>query len=157
MDLTIRSLNFRVESLGSVCLSNPINSGPSVRKTAIAATSETFVGSSSKVNSLVNRKSIKGKGSIIEELDEIMETLNLEESSGYLDTASDKNLDNIKNHSEEDFIAYCGNISGNSEDAWRSGLRLHDDEQIIPSSRQYTSNWHQVYVIINDTSKEFDA
>jgi hypothetical protein len=86
-----------------------------------------------------------------------METLNLEELSGYLDTASDKNLGNIKNPSEEDFIAYCGDISGNSEDGWRSGLRLHDDEQIIASSRQYTSNRHQVYIIINDTSKEFDA
>jgi hypothetical protein len=68
-----------------------------------------------------------------------------------MDVASDKNLGNINNHTEEDFIAYCGDVSGNSEDAWRSGLRLHDDEQIMhsSSSRHYASNRHHVYVIIN--------
>jgi hypothetical protein len=49
--------------------------------------------------------------------------------------------------------------SGNSEGAWRLDLQLHDDEQMIPSSslNQYTSNKHQVYVLISDTSEEFDA
>jgi hypothetical protein len=122
------------------------------------ATSETLVGSSSKVNSPVSIKPMKSKGSTIEELDKIMETPDLEESSGYPDTASDKNLGNINNHSEENFVAYRSDVSGNSEGAWRPGLKLHDDEQIIPSScsSQYASN-RQMYVIINDTSEEFDA
>jgi hypothetical protein len=159
MDMTIGSFNFRVGSLGSVRLSDPINLGLSAGKTAIVATSEVLVGSSSKVNSLVSIKPMKIKGSTIEELDKIMETLDLEESSGYPDTASDKNLGNINNHSEENFVAYRSDVSSNSEGAWMPGLKLHDDEQIIPSSHssQYASNRHQMYVIINDTSKEFDA
>jgi hypothetical protein len=83
-----------------------------------------------------------------------MENIQLEESSGSPDMASDKNLGNINNQYEEDFIAYCGDVFGNSENAWRSILRLHDEEEILPSSSssQYASNRHQVYVIINDTS-----
>jgi hypothetical protein len=62
------------------------------RKIAIAATSETSVGSSSKVNSPVSIKPTKG--STVEELDEIMENLDLEESSGYLDMGSTKTSTN---------------------------------------------------------------
>jgi hypothetical protein len=51
VDLMIGSFNFRVGSLGSVRLLDPINSGPSAGKTAGTTTSETSVGSSSKVNS----------------------------------------------------------------------------------------------------------
>jgi hypothetical protein len=49
-------------------------------------------------------------------------------------------------------------MSPNSEDEWMSGLELHDDEQTIFSSgnNHCTSNLHQVYIIINDTSEEFD-
>jgi hypothetical protein len=111
MDLTIGSLNFRVGSLGSVCLSDPIKSGPSAGKTAIVATPETSVGSSSKVNSPVNIKPTKG--STVEELDEIMENLDLEELSGFSDIVSDGKFGNI---SEKDFITSCGDVSGNSED-----------------------------------------
>jgi hypothetical protein len=50
MDLTIGSLNFRVGSLGSIRLSDPINSGPSAEKTTSVARSESSVGSSSEVN-----------------------------------------------------------------------------------------------------------
>jgi hypothetical protein len=94
-----------------------------------------------------------------DELDKIIETLNPKELSGHMDAASDKNLGNINNPSEEDLITYCCDVSGNFEDAWRSGLRLHDDEKLMHSSnsRQYASNRQQVYVIINDTSEEFDA
>jgi hypothetical protein len=49
MDLTTGSFNFHFGSLDSVHLSDTINSGPSARKTAIAATSEKSVGSSSEV------------------------------------------------------------------------------------------------------------
>jgi hypothetical protein len=126
-------------------------------KIAIAATSETSVGSSSKVNSPVSIKPTKG--STVEELDEIMENLDLEESLGYSDMGSDENLDKSSNYSKENFMSCYGNVSGNSEDIWRTRLKLHNDENIIPpsASSHYASNQHQVYVIINDTSKEFDA
>jgi hypothetical protein len=69
------------------------------------------------------------------------------------------NFDNISSYSEEDFIACCGNVSSNSEDTWRSGLDLYDDELTIFSSGSShgTSNRHQVCVIISDTSEEFDT
>jgi hypothetical protein len=79
MDLMIGSFYFRVGSLGYVRLSDPINSGPSAGKTAIAATLETSVGSSSEVNSPVSIKTTKG--SIVEELGKIMKNLDLDESS----------------------------------------------------------------------------
>jgi hypothetical protein len=159
MDLTIGSFNFHVRSLGSVWLADPMNLGPSAGKTAAAATSETSVGSSSEVNSQISIKPRKSKRNTMKELNEIMENLDLEESSGYSDMASNKNLDNVSNYSKEDFIACHGNISSNSEDTWRSGLKLHDDEQTILSSgsSRYASNRHQVCVIINDTSEEFNA
>jgi hypothetical protein len=132
MDLIIRSFNFRVGSLGSVRLSDPINSVPSAGKTAIVATSETSLGSSSEVNSLVSIKPTKG--STVEELDEIMKNLDLEESLGYSDMGSDKNLDKSVNYLEEDFMACNDNVSGCSEYTWRSGLELYNDEQTIFSS-----------------------
>jgi hypothetical protein len=89
MDLTIGSFKFRVGSLGSVHLSDPIYSGPSAGITTAAETSETLVGSSSDVNSPVSIKPTK-KGSTVEELDEIMENLDLEESPDYSDMASTK-------------------------------------------------------------------
>jgi hypothetical protein len=116
MDLTIGSFNFHVGSLGSLCLSDPILSCPSARKTAAAATLETFVGSSSKVNSPANIKPAEGKRNIVDELDKIMENLDLKESSGYSDMESDRNSNSISNYSEEDFTARYGNVSYSSED-----------------------------------------
>jgi hypothetical protein len=63
----------------------------------------------------------KTKASIVEELNEIMENLDLEESSGYSDMGSDENIKKSSKYSEEDFMAYYGNVSGNFEDTWRSG------------------------------------
>jgi hypothetical protein len=60
MDLTIGSFNFRVGSLGSARLSDPVKSGPSARDTTIMTTLEEFVGSSSEVNSPVSIKPTKG-------------------------------------------------------------------------------------------------
>jgi hypothetical protein len=39
-----------------------------------------------------------------------------------------------------------------------SRLRLHNDEQakLRSDASQYANNWHQMYVIINDTSEEVD-
>jgi hypothetical protein len=75
MELTIGSFNFHVESLGSVRLFDPINLGPSAGQTAIAATSETSVGSSNEVNSTINIKLMKSKGNTVEEINKIMENL----------------------------------------------------------------------------------
>jgi hypothetical protein len=118
-----------------------------------------LVGSSSEVNSPVSIKLAERKENTIEELDEIMENLELKESSGYSDVASEGKFDNISNYSGEDFIACYGNVSNNYEDMWRSGLELYDDEQTIFSlgSSHGTSKRHKVCVIINDTSKEFDT
>jgi hypothetical protein len=82
-------------------------SGLLAGKTAIAAASEALVGSSSEVNSPVSIN--PAKESIVEELDEIMETLNLdlEQSSGYSDTGSD---DKSSNYLEEDFMTCYGNV-----------------------------------------------
>jgi hypothetical protein len=83
MDLMIRSFNFCIGSLGSLCLSDPIPLGLSVGKTAAVATLETFVGLSSEVNSLSNIKPVEGKRNIINKLNKIMENLDLKESLDY--------------------------------------------------------------------------
>jgi hypothetical protein len=156
MDLTIGSFNFCVGSLGSLRLSDLISSGPSAGKTTATATSGTSFDSSNKVNSLVSIKPTERKGNTIKELDEIMENLDLKDSSGYSDMASEENFDNISNYLEEDFTARYGSVSCNSEDEWRSGLKLYDDEQIIFSlgSSRDVNNQYQVYVIIDETSEE---
>jgi hypothetical protein len=157
MDLTIGSFNFLVGSLGFVRLLDSIKSGPSAKKTAIVETPETSVGSSSEVNSLVSVKPTKG--STVEELREIMENLDLEESSSYSDMGFDENLDQPNNYSKEDFIVCYGNVSNNSEDTWKSGLELYDDEQTIFSSGSNgdVHSQYQVYAIIDDTSEELDG
>jgi hypothetical protein len=100
MDLTIGSFNFRIESLGSLCLSHPIPSGPSAGKTTAVATSETFVGSTSEVISPAIFKPVEGKRNIVDELGEIMENRNLKESSDYSDMESEGNSDIISNYSD---------------------------------------------------------
>jgi hypothetical protein len=49
-------------------------------------------------------------------------------------------------------------MSLTTEDTWRPGLELYDDEQTIFSSgsNKGTSNRHQLCVILSDTSEEFD-
>jgi hypothetical protein len=54
MDLTIGSLNFRVGSLGSIRLSDPMKTDPSASETETIAMSESSEGSSSEVNSSVS-------------------------------------------------------------------------------------------------------
>jgi hypothetical protein len=88
-----------------------------------------------------------------------MENLDLVESLGYQDMSSDKNSTNSRSYSKEDFMIYYGNISNDSEDTWKSGLELYDDEKTIFSlgSNRDTHWQHQVYAIIDDTSDEFDS
>jgi hypothetical protein len=67
MDLTIGSLNFHVGSLGSIRLSDPAKLGLSASKSKIVAGSESSVGSSSEVNSLVSFAAIEiAEGKIAE-------------------------------------------------------------------------------------------
>jgi hypothetical protein len=54
MNLTIGSLNFRVRSLGSIRLSDPVKPGPSASKSKTVAMSESSEGSSSEVNSPIS-------------------------------------------------------------------------------------------------------
>jgi hypothetical protein len=58
---------------------------------------------------------MEGKRSIVEKLNEIMENLDLKESSDYSDMASEGNPDSISNYSKEDFIARYGDVSYGSE------------------------------------------
>jgi hypothetical protein len=87
-NLTIGSLNFLVGPLGSTRLSDSMEPDPSVQESAKTTTLEASVGSSSEANSSVNIKSTK---STTKELDEIMENLDLEESSGRQESNSDEN------------------------------------------------------------------
>jgi hypothetical protein len=72
MDLTIRSLNFRVRSLGLIRLSDPAKTDPSASEAKIVAMSESSVASSSKTNSPVSFAATK-----IAEVNKTMENLDL--------------------------------------------------------------------------------
>jgi hypothetical protein len=76
MDLMIGSLNFRVGSLGSIRLSDPMKTDPSASEPETVAMSESSESSSSEVNSPVSLAEAKeGK---ITGGDEIMENFDLE-------------------------------------------------------------------------------
>jgi hypothetical protein len=62
MDLTIGSIKFRVGSLGSIRLSDSTKSDPSANKTVTITMSESSVGSSNEVNSLVSFATTKNTG-----------------------------------------------------------------------------------------------
>jgi hypothetical protein len=91
MDLTIRSLNFRVGSLGSIRLSDPAKPDPSASEPKIVAMSESSEGSSSEVNSLVSLAEIE-EGKIVGG-DETMKNLNLEVQLEDLMICHDDTLD----------------------------------------------------------------
>jgi hypothetical protein len=112
MDLMIRSFNFHVGSLGSIRLSDPINSGPSIGKTTSVARSETSVGSSSEVNSPVSFASTEKIEDTTEELVKIMKKLDLGESSGHSDKGSNESFDN---YPVTDFTTRSGGVSNSDE------------------------------------------
>jgi hypothetical protein len=62
MDLTIGSLNFHVESLGSTRLSDPANLDPSASETKTITMTGSSVGSSSEVNSPVSFTTVENTG-----------------------------------------------------------------------------------------------
>jgi hypothetical protein len=137
MDLMIGSLNFRVGSLGSIRLLDPMKLDPSAEKTTTMAISESSVGSSSKVNSPVSFTTTKNIEDI-EELDKTMENLDLGEQS-------------------EDFTICCDKLSNKSTDTWKTGLELHEDNQTTLSScSSKFDNQYQILAIIGDNSEEFD-
>jgi hypothetical protein len=154
-NLTIGSFNFHVGTLGSTRISDLIESGLSARETTMTATLEASVGSSSEANLPVSTKPTKRNTT--EELNGIMENLYLKESSGRQDSGSDENSSKSRKNSEEDLMVYYGNITEKSEDTWKSGLELYDDEQTIFSlgSSEGVHSQYQVYTIIGDSSKEF--
>jgi hypothetical protein len=97
MDLTIGSLKFCVESLGSIRLSDLAKPDPSASEAKIIAMSESSVGSSSEANSLVSFATIEIAGEKITEVDETMENLDLGDQLEDLmichDDTSDKSTD----------------------------------------------------------------
>jgi hypothetical protein len=132
-----------------------MKSGPSARDTTRTTTLEASVGSSSKANSPVSIKKTKNTA---EELDEIVENLDLKESSGIQDLNSGENSIKSNTNSEEDFMVCHGDTSDKSNDTWKSGLELYDDGQtILPTgSIEGVHSQYQVYAIIGDSLEEFD-
>jgi hypothetical protein len=112
MDLTIESLNFRVRSLGSICLSDPAKMDLSASEAKIVAMSESSVGSSSEANSPVSFATTEITGYKIAELNETMENLDLGDQV-------------------EDPMIYHDDTSDKSTDTWKTGLELHEDDETI--------------------------
>jgi hypothetical protein len=138
MDQMIGSLNFRVRSLGSICLSDPVKPDPSASETKTIAMSESSVGSSSEANSPVSFATAKIAREKIEELDETMDNPDLGDQL-------------------EDLMICHDDASDKSIDTWKTRLELHeDDETIFSSFNCKFDNRYQVLAIVGDNSEEFD-
>jgi hypothetical protein len=109
MDLTIGSLNFRVGSLCSIRLSDPVSSDPLASEAKTAAISESSMGSSSKVNSPVSFAATEIEEGKIAEVDETMDNFDLEDQL-------------------EDLMICHDDTSDKSIDTWKTGLELHEDD-----------------------------
>jgi hypothetical protein len=138
MDLTIGSLNFRVGSLGSICLSDPAKPGPSASKSKTETVSKSSEGSSSEVNSPVSSMEIETEKRKFAEGDETMGNFDLEVQL-------------------EDLMISHDDTSDKSTDTWKTGLELHEDEYSIFSSFDSKfDNRYQVLAITEDNSEELD-
>jgi hypothetical protein len=93
MDLTIGSLNFHVESLGSIRLSDPAKPDPLASEAKIVAISESSVSSSSEANSPVSFATTEIAREKIAEVDKTMEKLDLEDQLEDLMICHDDTLD----------------------------------------------------------------
>jgi hypothetical protein len=113
MDLTIESLNFRVGSLGSIRLLDPMKPDPSASEPETVAMSELSEGSSSEVNSSVSLAEAEERK--ITGGDETMENLDLEAQL-------------------EDLMIYHDDTSDQSIDTWKTGLEISEDDNSIFSS-----------------------
>jgi hypothetical protein len=136
MDLTIRSLNFRVGSLDSIRLSDPTKTDPSASKPKTIAMSESSESSSSEVNSPVSLAEAKeGK---IAGGDQIMEN-----------SDSGVQLEDLTIHHDDN--------SNQSTDSWEMGLELsEDDNPIFSSHNSKLDNRCQILAITEDNSEELD-
>jgi hypothetical protein len=133
MDLTIGSLNFRVGSLGSIHLLDPMKLDPSASEPETVAMSESSEGSSSKVNLPVSLTKAEIAGG-----DETMENLDL-----------DAQL--------EDLVIYHDDTSDQSTDTWKIGLELSEYDNLIFSSHNgKLDNRYQRLTITEDNSEELD-
>jgi hypothetical protein len=138
MDLTIGSLNFRVRSLGSICLSDPAKPDPSASEAKTVAMSESSLGSSSEANSPVSFTATEIEGGKVAEVDETIENLDLGDQL-------------------EDLMICHDDTSDKSTDTWRTGLELHeDDDSILSSFNNKFDNRYQVLAIIGDNSEELN-
>jgi hypothetical protein len=138
MDLTIGSLKFRVGSLGSIRLSDPVKPDPSASKSKTETMSESSEGSSSEVNSPVSSMKIEAEKREFVEGDETMENLDLEVQL-------------------EDLMISRDDTSDKSTETWKTGLELHEDENSIFSSFDSKfDNRYKVIAITEDNSEEFD-
>jgi hypothetical protein len=120
MDLTFRSLNFHISSLGSICLSDPTKLGPSTEETASAVISDSSVGSSSEVNLPISFTQTETSECTIEELDEIMRNLDLEEAYDHSVKGSSHNF---SKSARANFTTQNGGVSNNDESSRRSEER----------------------------------
>jgi hypothetical protein len=136
MDLTIKSLNFRVGSLGSIRLSDPAKPVPSASEPKTVAMSELSEGSSSEVNSPVSLAEIEEEE--IAGGDKIMENFNLEVQL-------------------EDLMICHDDTSDKSTDTWKTVLELsEDDNSIFSSSNGKLDNLYQILAITGDNSEELN-
>jgi hypothetical protein len=136
IDLTIGSLNFRIGSLGSIRLSDPMKTGPSASEPETVAMSQSSEGPSSEVNSLVSLAEAKeGK---IAGGDETMENFDLEVQL-------------------EDLTIHHDDNSDQSTDSWKTGLEIsEDDNSIFSSHNSKFDNRCQILAIAGDNSEELD-
>jgi hypothetical protein len=136
MDLMIGSLNFRVGSLGSIRLSDPMKTGPSASEPETVVMSESSEGSSSEVNSPVSLA--EAKAGKIAGGDETMENFDLEVQL-------------------KDLTIYHDGNSDQSTDSWKTGLELfEDDNSIFSSHNSKFNNRYQILAIAGDNSEELD-
>jgi hypothetical protein len=103
MDFTIGSLNFRVRSLGSIRLSNPVSSDLSASEVKTVVMSESSVGSSSEANSPVSFVATEVAEGKIAEVDENTENFDLGDQL-------------------EDLMICHGDTTDKSTDTWETGL-----------------------------------
>jgi hypothetical protein len=138
MDFTIGSLNFRVGSLGSIRLSDPVKPGPSASKSKTEKMLESSEGSSSEVNLPVSFTEIETEERKFTEGNETMENFDLEVQL-------------------KDLMICHDDTSDKSTDTWKTGLELHeDDSSIFSSFDSKFDNRYQVLAIIGDNSEELD-
>jgi hypothetical protein len=138
MDLTIGNLNFRVGSLGSICLSDPVKPDPSASEAKTVAMSESSVGTSIEANLLVSFATTEIAEEKIAEVDKNMENFDLGDQL-------------------EDLMICHDDTSHKSTDTWKTGLELHkDDDSIFSSFNSKFDNRYQVLAIVGDNSEEFD-